>query len=61
MEIILLWDNFSKYGHITIKFVGKYFYWVVTIFSKNGGRKKIVKIGFRTFKTKKKKKKIYYH
>ena len=24
-----------KYGHITLKFVGKYFIWVVPIFSKN--------------------------
>ena len=28
-------DNLSKYGQITLKFVGRYFYWVVTIFSKN--------------------------
>ena len=27
-------DNFSKYGHITLKFVGRHFYLVVTIFSK---------------------------
>ena len=27
-------DNLSKYGHMTLKFVGRYFYWVVTIFSK---------------------------
>ena len=27
-------DNLSKYGHITLKFVGSYFYLVVTIFSK---------------------------
>ena len=26
-------DNLSKYGHITLKFVGRYFIWVVTIFS----------------------------
>jgi hypothetical protein len=26
-------DNLSKYGHITLKFVGRYFYLVVTIFS----------------------------
>ena len=26
--------NLSKYGHITLKFVGRYFYLVVTIFSK---------------------------
>ena len=25
--------NLSKYGHITLKFVGRYFYLVVTIFS----------------------------
>ena len=25
--------NFSKYGHITLKFVLRYFIWVVTIFS----------------------------
>ena len=30
-------DNVSKYGHITLKFVGNYFYWVVTIFSKKLG------------------------
>ena len=27
-------DNISKYGHITLKFVGRYFDLVVTIFSK---------------------------
>ena len=27
-------DNLSKYGHIMLKFVGRYFYLVVTIFSK---------------------------
>ena len=27
-------DNLSKYGHFTLKFVGRYFYLVVTIFSK---------------------------
>ena len=27
-------DNLSKYGHITLKFVGRHFYLVVTIFSK---------------------------
>ena len=27
-------DNLSKYGHITLKFVGRYLYLVVTIFSK---------------------------
>ena len=27
-------DNLSKYGHNTLKFVGRYFYLVVTIFSK---------------------------
>ena len=27
-------DNLWKYGHIMLKFVGRYFYWVVTIFSK---------------------------
>ena len=27
--------NLSKYGHITLKFVDRYFYLVVTIFSKN--------------------------
>ena len=35
-KIILLLDNLSKYGHITFKFVGRYFIWVVSfIFSKN--------------------------
>ena len=28
-------DNLSKYGCIMLKFVGRYFYLVVTIFSKN--------------------------
>ena len=27
-------DNLLKYGHITLKFVGRYFIWIVTIFSK---------------------------
>ena len=27
-------DNLSKYGNITLKFVGRYFYLLVTIFSK---------------------------
>ena len=27
-------DNLSKYGHITLKFVSRYFYLVVTVFSK---------------------------
>ena len=26
-------DNLSKYGHIMLKIVGRYFIWVVTIFS----------------------------
>ena len=33
-------DNLSKYGQIMLKFVGRYFYLVVTIFSKNCGVKK---------------------
>ena len=28
-------DILSKYGHITLKIVGRYFYWVVTLFPKN--------------------------
>ena len=28
-------DNLSKYGHITLKFVGRYFYLLVTIYPKN--------------------------
>ena len=28
-------DNLPKYEHTTLKFVGRYFFWVVTIFSKN--------------------------
>ena len=28
-------DNLSKEGHITLQIVGRYFYWVVAIFSKN--------------------------
>ena len=44
--------------HITLKFVGRYFYFVVTIFSKNRaflvvGRKKLSKSVFGYFKTKK--------
>ena len=50
-------DNLSKYGHITLKFVGRYFYLVVTILSKEYGyfspkivgRKKVVKIRFCLF------------
>ena len=30
-------DNLSIYGHITLKFIDRYFYWFVTIFSKKGG------------------------
>ena len=41
-------DNLSGYGYITLKLVGRYFYWLVTIFAekygsfspKIGGRKK---------------------
>ena len=41
-------DNLSKYGHITLKFVVRYFYWVVTIFSKKKGYFS-PKIGERNF------------
>ena len=42
-------DNLSKYGHITLKFVGRYFYlW---------GEKKLSNSVFGYFKTKKKFKK----
>ena len=47
-------DNLSKYGHIMLKFVGMYYYWVVTIknmailVQKLRG-KKIVKPRFRLF------------
>ena len=27
-------DNFSTFGHITLKFVGRYFHWFVTILNK---------------------------
>ena len=30
-------DNLSKYEHITLKFVGRYLYWVAKIFSKKKG------------------------
>ena len=51
-------DNLLKYGHITLKFVGRYFHWVVaiyfpknrTILVQNWRKKKIVKISFRLFK-----------
>ena len=54
-------DNLSKYGHIMLKFVGKHFYLVVTIFSKKYGYfspkfvggKKLSKSVFGYFKTKK--------
>ena len=29
-------DNLSTYEHITLKYVGRYFYWFVTILSKKG-------------------------
>ena len=32
---ILLQTNFSTYGHIKLKFVSRYFYQFVTVFSKN--------------------------
>jgi len=59
-------DNLSKYGHITLKFVGRYFYLDVTKFSKKKGyfspkivwRKKLSKSVFSYFKTKTKKKKV---
>ena len=54
-------DNLSKYGHFTLKFVGSYFYWVVTISSKNRailvqnrGRKKMSKFVSGYFITSKK-------
>ena len=57
IKIIFTLDNLSKYGHIMLKVVGRYFIWVVTIFPKNWailvqkfwGRKKIVKIRFQLF------------
>ena len=54
-------DNLSKYGNITLKFVGRYFYLLVTIFSKKlvqklWGEKKISKSVFGYLKTKKKNK-----
>ena len=60
-------DSLSTYGHITLKFVGRYFSWFVTIFyqkigpfqPKNWEEKKIVRIRFRLFQ--KKKKKILLH
>ena len=43
-------DNLSKYGNNTLKFGGRFFIWVVTIFSKilailvqNWGKKKLSK------------------
>ena len=52
-------DNLSKYGHITLKFVGSYFIWVVTIFSKKKGYFN-TKIGGRKKVFKKKKKKVLW-
>ena len=60
-------DILSKYGHITLKLVGRYFYLVVTIFSKNRAilvqklwcEKKLPKSVFGYFKTKKKFKKKF--
>ena len=55
-------DNLSKYRNITLKFVGRYLYLLVTIFSKNRdilvqklwGEKKLSKSVFGYFKTKNK-------
>ena len=57
-KILFILDNLLKYGHITLKFVGRYFHWVVaiyfpknrTILVQNWRKKKIVKISFRLFK-----------
>ena len=57
--------DLSKYGNITLKFAGRYFYLLVTIFPKNRailvqkllGEKKLSKTVFGYFKTKKKQKK----
>ena len=54
-------DNLSKYGNITLKFAGRYFYLLVTIFSKNRailvqklwGEKKLSKSVFDYFKSNK--------
>ena len=48
-------DNLSKYGHNLLKFVGRYFHWVVIIFSKKYGyfSPKIVKVRFQLFKDQK--------
>ena len=59
-------DNLSKYGHITLKSVRRYFIWVVTIFSKKegyfgpktGGQKKMSKSVSGYFM---KKKRFYGH
>ena len=45
--------NLSKYGHIMLKFIGRYFYLVV----QKLGEEKTVKIRFRLLKVKKKQKK----
>ena len=55
-------DNLSKYGNITLKLAGRYFYLLVTIIPKNrailvqklGGEKNLSKSVFGYFKTKKK-------
>ena len=59
--------NLSKYGHITLKFVGRYFYLVFTRFPKNRailvqklwGVKKLSQSVFGYLKTKKKFKKKF--
>ena len=58
---IIFFRQLIKYGDITFKFVGRYFYCVVTIFqkiglskSKNLGKKKNCKICFLVFNDKKK-------
>ena len=57
-------NNLSKYGQITLKFVGRFFTWLLQYFPKNiailvqkfWGEKKLSKFVFGYFKTKKKKK-----
>ena len=38
-------DNLSMYGHITLKLVGRYFYLVVSIFSKKNSTILVKKLG----------------
>ena len=65
-KIYFTFDNLSKYGHITLKFVNGIFTWLLQYFPKNRailvqklwGEKKLSKSVFGIFRQKKKKSSI---